>query len=71
MKRKITGWLLAIVFLATVSIAEAQQTKVFRIGFLGLFASSLTESFEQGLRELGYLDGRNIKIEYRWGCWEG
>ena len=51
--------------------ARAQQDgKVFRIGFLGLLtADSLpqrTEAFRAGLRDLGYQEGRNIVIEYRW-----
>jgi putative ABC transport system substrate-binding protein len=51
--------------------AEAQQTtKVGRIGFLGAtFASTESariESFRQGLRELRYIEGKNIVIEYRW-----
>ena len=48
--------------------AEAQQpTKIARIGYL---ASNLTnqsplEAFRQGLRDLGYDEGRNVVIEYR------
>jgi putative ABC transport system substrate-binding protein len=70
MKRKIIGWLLAIIFLATVSIASAQQPKVPRIGYLTL--ASLTsnlprrEAFRDGLRNLGYTEGQNINIEYRY-----
>src|SRR6266540_1938943 len=47
--------------------AHAQQ--VYRIGFLGdspAAFSEPTEAFRQGLRELGYVEGRNITIEYRW-----
>src|SRR3989442_574214 len=51
--------------------ARAQQAgKVFRIGFVGLpTADSLPkrpEAFRTGLRDLGYQEGRNIIIEYRW-----
>ncbi len=51
--------------------AEAQQpTKVPRIGFQGAaFPSAIaarTEAFRQGLRELGYVEGKNIVIEYRY-----
>jgi putative ABC transport system substrate-binding protein len=49
--------------------AEAQQAaKVARIGYLVLdlaAAPHLTEAFRQGLRDLGYVEGRNLVIEYR------
>ena len=48
--------------------AHAQQVKkVPRIGFLSPTSDdSRVEAFRQGLRELGYVDGQNITIEYRW-----
>ena len=67
MKRKITVLTLcALLFVATFH-AEAQQTKkVPRIGYLSSgFRSFHTEAFRQGLRELGYVEGKNITIEYR------
>ena len=50
--------------------AEAQQGgKVPRVGFLvassASFYSSRIEAFRQGLRDLGYVEGKNIAIEYR------
>src|SRR5215468_4252187 len=48
--------------------AEAQQSaKIPTIGYLGAGyrSSSLTDAFRQGLRELGYVEGKNILIEYR------
>jgi putative ABC transport system substrate-binding protein len=50
--------------------ARAQQTLTPTIGFLGsespaLFASHL-RMFHQGLGETGYVEGRNVAIEYRW-----
>jgi ABC-type uncharacterized transport system substrate-binding protein len=50
---------------------EAQQTeKVARIAFLSSLSAAasqgVVEAFTQGLREFGYLEGRNIHIEYRW-----
>jgi len=50
--------------------ARAQQTgKLYRIGFLwdgpDVFPDAL-EAFRQGLRELGYVEGRTIAVEYRW-----
>jgi putative tryptophan/tyrosine transport system substrate-binding protein len=46
---------------------EAQQPKVPRIGFLALPAapSPLENAFLDGLRDLGYVEGHNINIEYR------
>jgi ABC-type uncharacterized transport system substrate-binding protein len=52
--------------------AEAQQAgKMYRIGFLGLGApywkdSTLVAAFRQALGEEGWVEGRNITIEYRW-----
>jgi putative ABC transport system substrate-binding protein len=51
--------------------AEAQQAgKVPRIGFLlgpaPADSAPYLEAFRQGLRELGYVEGQNIAIEYRW-----
>jgi len=49
--------------------AEAQQAaKIARIGYLspnGAAAPHLPEAFRQGLRDLGYVEGRNLVIEYR------
>ena len=47
--------------------AEGQQPgRVWRIGFLGDSPGGpLRQAFEQGLRELGYVDGQNIIIDYR------
>jgi putative ABC transport system substrate-binding protein len=60
----------ALLFALCVS-AEAQQPKNLpRIGYLtGGFASSgspRTDALRQGLRELGYVEGKNIVIEYRY-----
>ena len=58
-------------FLAAPPAAEAQQPgKVYRIGFLGnstpALEANLVGPFREGLRELGYIEGQNILIEYRW-----
>jgi len=45
--------------------AGAQQRKVPRVGVLFGVSSLLLESFERGLRELGYTEGENILIERR------
>lgn len=48
-------------------MVEAQQAgKVFRVGWLGTEPSAQSrELFLENLRDLGYVEGRNIKIEYR------
>jgi ABC-type uncharacterized transport system substrate-binding protein len=59
----------ALALLVTPLAAGAQQpAKVPRIGILrsGSAPDPLVEAFRQGLRELGYAEGRNITIEYRW-----
>jgi len=71
MKPRISLWLMATMFLATVSLVEAQQSKkIPRIGFLNaLFPTTnpaRIEAFRQGLRELGYAERKNIVIEYRY-----
>jgi putative ABC transport system substrate-binding protein len=59
--------LLPTVFLTTVSLAEAQQPKMYKIGELtarpGLSRSS--GEFLRALRELGYVEGKNITVEFR------
>jgi putative ABC transport system substrate-binding protein len=62
-----------VVLLAIGVIAEAQQPKkVPRIGFLSVASQSSLASrvqvFNQGLRELGYVESQNIMIDYRWGA---
>ena len=65
---KIFFRLLAAVLLATVFSAEAQQpTKIPRIGVLssgGVSNPTGLAAFRQGLRDLGYVEGKNIIIEY-------
>ncbi len=69
MNKNLGLFVLAILFLTTVSLADAQQTgKIPRIGFLGTSPSAIAariEAFRQGLRELGYVEGKNIFIEWR------
>src|SRR5262245_37284632 len=58
-----------ILFLLLAMLAaEAQEGgKIARIGYLGSSPSDpFVEAFRQGLRERGYIEGRNIAIEYRW-----
>ena len=69
MKRKISILTLSAILLALCFSAEAQQPKkVPRIGYLTPSTSanrSLAEAFRQGLRDLGYVEGKNLVIEWR------
>jgi putative ABC transport system substrate-binding protein len=64
-------WLLTAILLASFHRAEAQQpTQFSRIGYLSSGQGSVSperrEAFRQGLRELGYVEGKNIVVEYQY-----
>jgi ABC-type uncharacterized transport system substrate-binding protein len=70
MRKAVLTILFVVVLLAVAVIAAAQQTgKVPRIGFLDPSTASSTagllEAFRQELRKLGWIEGKNIAIEYR------
>ena len=60
----------ALLFALSLPVQAQQPGKIPRIGYLS--ASTLSnqtarvEAFLQGLRELGYVEGKNIAIEWRW-----
>ena len=71
MKKKIRVLTLCAVLLALCFSAGAQQaTKIPKIGYLTGATrdgqAARIEAFRQGLRELGYVEGKNIVIEYRY-----
>src|SRR5262245_25972513 len=70
MKQKILGFALSALLLVLCVSVEAQPAKkIPRVGFLDPTSRAVSnariESFQQGLRKFGYIDGNNIAIEYR------
>jgi putative ABC transport system substrate-binding protein len=63
------AFIAGVLLFALAMNAQAQQGKIPRIGYASTnYASApgpLVESFRQGLRDLGYVDGKNIVVEYR------
>jgi putative tryptophan/tyrosine transport system substrate-binding protein len=70
MSGKIFAWLLITVLLITFSSAGAQPKKVSRLGYLSnsdpARESARAEAIRLALREVGYIEGQNIAIEYRY-----
>jgi putative ABC transport system substrate-binding protein len=62
--------LLLAVLLPRGTVGAQQPKKFPRVGFIGASSSatagSWLEAFRQGLRDLGYIEGKNIDIEVRW-----
>ena len=71
-KTKITVLTLSAILFALCGLVEAQQAKkVYRIGYLSVrdptVESGRAAAIRSALRELGYIEGQNIAIEYRYG----
>jgi putative tryptophan/tyrosine transport system substrate-binding protein len=68
MRRNVISVTLGTLFFALCASAQAQQPrKIPRIGYLGgTSLAARTAAFQQGLRELDYVEGKNIVIEYRY-----
>jgi len=71
-KAGVLSILFVVALLAVVVIAQAQQpTKIPRIGYVSGSGDPQTpgyqvEAFRRGLRDLGYIEGKNILVEYRY-----
>jgi putative ABC transport system substrate-binding protein len=65
-RRTFIGTLAGGLLASPLTTFAQQRTRLFRIGVLGNEDSPPWESFRRGLRELGYVDGRNVTIEWRW-----
>lgn len=71
MSKTISIWLLQTIILATAPFAHGQQAgKVYRIGYLSgtdrATNPTRIEAFRQRLHELGYVEGKNVSIDYRY-----
>ena len=71
MRKRLVGFTLSAVLFALYISAQAQQPKIVaRIGLLTTASPSTStanlEVFRQGLRDFGYVEGKNITIEYRY-----
>jgi ABC-type uncharacterized transport system substrate-binding protein len=68
---RMIGLILALgLALAPLAVKAQQSGKIARIAFLSTTSSPdtpTTAAFRQGLRELGYVEGQNIIVEWRWG----
>ena len=69
-RRKLLIALGASALAAPLASFAQQQQKVYRVGFLGnstaALEANLVGPFREGLRDLGYVEGQNVLIEYRW-----
>jgi len=69
-RRNVIAALASLGSLFPGALLRAQPSKVWRIGFLGApsaagYAGNIA-AFRRGLRELGYIEGKNVAIEERW-----
>jgi putative ABC transport system substrate-binding protein len=70
MKKMVVVFALAFAVLVSASLAEAQKGRIYRIGYLSNSTRNgpIDKVFKQGLRDLGWVEGRNIVFEYRWAA---
>ena len=61
-----TAFIAVLIFVVPLTAWTQEAAKVPRVGMLGGSPGPFVEALRQGLRELGYVEGRNIVVEYRW-----
>jgi putative ABC transport system substrate-binding protein len=65
-RRRLLGGVVVSLLAAPLVAAAQGPGKVYRIGVLGNENNPPWDGFRRGLRDLGYVDGRNLSIEWRW-----
>src|SRR5262245_58817076 len=73
MSRRMLALALLTCLAATATVEAQQPTRVYRLGFLSMRAGPTDnpqlDAFRAGLRDLGYVEGRNVVLEVRYaGC---
>jgi putative ABC transport system substrate-binding protein len=67
-KAPVSYFLVAVILLAVAVVAEAQQAKkMARIGYLSPLSGprQTLDAFKEGLRDLGWVEGKQVEFEYR------
>ena len=69
-RRAFLGVLAGSVLAAPLAAQAQQRGKVYRVGYLGLTArrDALADSLLRALRDLGYVEGQNLVMEFRWAA---
>ena len=69
-RRDFIAVIVTAAFSWSLSVRAEEPTKIARIGFLGLAPASASasrvEALQAGLRDLGWIEGKNIEFEFRW-----
>jgi putative ABC transport system substrate-binding protein len=70
-RRSLISGLVAMMVTPRYAVAQQAPSKIARIGYVSLRAgpSELDQAFRDGLQQLGYIEGQNIDVDYRWANW--
>ena len=71
-RRAVLGAVAATLIVLPLASQAQPAVRAYRIGFLGAASASAAvsarrvEAFRRGLRELGYIEGKNVIVDFRW-----